>query len=78
MGLTATEPVELRLGQVVSFYKGKGDSSMAACYRSILLSNTILKLYHAHVRSKAKNIIFSTLSEEQCGGRPGVGTDFAC
>eukprot|EP00959_Pyramimonas_sp_CCMP1952_P157559 3295009-Pyramimonas_sp.AAC.1 len=78
MRVLGEDPHMLRLGQVVSFYKGKGGIALAASMRSIRLSNAILNVRRKFVRSRCKDILFGLLKDEQSGGRPGVGTDFAC
>eukprot|EP00959_Pyramimonas_sp_CCMP1952_P229318 4794749-Pyramimonas_sp.AAC.1 len=67
----------MKQGEVVSFYKGKGDQRLALAQRSILLSNTIAKVQHQFLRSQVWSCLEACLVDSQCGGLKGKSADVA-
>ena len=72
-------PVQYRRGELFELYKGKGTHTLFANFRSILLSDCVGKISSRSYRSAAIPQIATLLTDEhtwQCGGIPGLGTEF--
>ena len=70
-------PLQWSGGILHELFKGSGVTSSMPNWNSILCSNSGGKRLHAIVRSRVFHFADSWLSSSQCGGRPGIGIDFA-
>eukprot|EP00959_Pyramimonas_sp_CCMP1952_P328004 6866906-Pyramimonas_sp.AAC.1 len=71
VALTGKEPLGFKDGRVAWFYKGAKEVYLAKNQRNILKANTLGKLYHRFIRSRALGLLQSALLLEQQGGFPG-------
>ena len=71
-----TEPVGYKGGQAIIMYKGRGQTSACASYRSILLMNTWAKTLHQAVRPLIRDVFEQSAPALQLGGRSGCSVTF--
>ena len=64
-------------GRLVDLYKKKGDASVCSNSRGLLISDHLSKAFVAKLLDSSKDEISYTVPEDQYGGVPGGGTDFA-
>ena len=72
-------PVQYRGGYLFELYKGKGSQALMQKYLSILLADCVGKCASRTYRLAYIPIIAAVLQDQnniQCGGVPGMGTDF--
>ena len=67
--LTRTEPLLFRGGRLTPFYKGKGDTSDPAAFRSIFVSSPLAKVHHFLFRTRLSEFFDSFSMPLQLGGR---------
>ncbi len=72
-----TEPLTWKGGQLIALFIGKGDVKDAASYRSMFISDTTAKVFHAHLRQHLEKAWEATRQTLQFGGCRGGSTDMA-
>eukprot|EP00435_Cladocopium_sp_Y103_P015908 s2948_g3.t3 len=70
--LQAHEPLIHKGGWLVPLWKGKGDRSVCASYRSILISAHMAKAFHRSLRVKNASLYACFMQRQQVGGRPST------
>eukprot|EP00435_Cladocopium_sp_Y103_P064502 s2_g26.t1 len=68
--LQAHEPLIHKGGWLIPLWKGKGDRSLCASYRSILISAHMAKSFHRCLRVKNVSLYACFMQRQQVGGRP--------
>ena len=68
------EPLSWRGGEVLPFFKGKGSGQCLDQYRSILLSNSFAKRWHAWLRKSLLPTFATHSAALQCGATGGSST----
>lgn len=71
----AREPNTWRGGRLIPLHKGKLPRSDPTGYRSIFVSNFVMKLYHSVLRDHLVQVWQQALSHLQFGGRKGCSSD---
>eukprot|EP00959_Pyramimonas_sp_CCMP1952_P190407 3982429-Pyramimonas_sp.AAC.1 len=71
------EPLSFKDGRAAAFCKGRGSIALALNQRSILITNTLSKLHHRHLRALSVDYLYMALLTQQCGGLPGRSRDLA-
>ena len=77
ISMTTKGPVSFKDGRAAAFYKGKGAIALSINQRSILLTNTVCKLHHRHLRALSLDYLYMALLSQQFGGLPGRSCDLA-
>ena len=75
--LHCSEPLSWKGGNLIALFKGKGSHADPKSYRSIFLSDTTAKVYHANLRNKLDQAWIRAMDVLQFGGRKGCSPDFA-
>ena len=68
-------PRSWKLGDLISFFKGKGDSLDMTCQRGITLTSTILKLLESIIGERIEPIIRTDCTPLQGGGKKGEAAE---
>ena len=72
---TVDIPRNWKLGDLISFYKGKGDSLDMVCQRGITLTSTILKLLESIIGKRIEPVISRCCTPLQGGGKAGEAAE---
>ena len=75
--LKCSEPLTWKGGNLIALFKGKGSHSDPKSYRSIFISDTTAKVYHANLRTKLEAAWIKSMDSLQFGGRKGCSPDLA-
>ena len=64
-------PENWKVGEIISFYKGKGDYLDLSCQRGISLTSTVLKLLESIIKERIESEIRNKSTPQQGGGKKG-------